>query len=82
MWLTSNRKPEPLRNWWDLFFADDSALVAHSPDSIQALVDRFASAARQFSLHINATKTECLYQPQSLWVKCPYPQEYPSTVSH
>ena len=47
----------------DLFFADDSALVAHSPDSIQALVDRFASAARQFSLHINIKKTECLYQP-------------------
>ena len=47
----------------DLFFADDSALVAHSPDSIQALVDRFASAARQFSLHINVKKADCLYQP-------------------
>ena len=47
----------------DFLFADDSALVAHSPDGIQALVDRFFSAARQFDLHINIKKTECLYQP-------------------
>ena len=47
----------------DLLFADDSALVAHTPDGIQVLVDRFATAARQFSLQINIEKTECLYQP-------------------
>ena len=33
----------------DLLFADDSALVAHTPYGIQALVDRFAISARQFS---------------------------------
>jgi hypothetical protein len=47
----------------DLLYADDSALVAHHPDDIQALVDRFVAAARQFSLKINIKKTECLYQP-------------------
>ena len=47
----------------DLLFADDSALVAHDSDDIQTLVDRFADAARMFSLKINIKKTECLYQP-------------------
>ena len=46
----------------DLIFADESALVAHSPDGIQALADRFAFAAKQFSLYINIKKTERLYQ--------------------
>ena len=46
----------------DLLFADDNALVAHSPDGIQALMNRFASAARQFSIHISIKKTNCLYQ--------------------
>lgn len=47
----------------DLLFADDSALVAHKLDEIQALVNSFATAAKEFSLKINIKKTECLYQP-------------------
>ena len=47
----------------EMLFADDSALVAHSEEDIQHLVDRFAGAATQFSLKINIKKTECLYQP-------------------
>ena len=46
-----------------MFFADDSALVAHDAESMQRLVDRFPSAADQFSLKINIKKTECLFQP-------------------
>ena len=43
----------------EMLFADDSALVAHDADSMQRLVDRFPSAADQFSLKINIKKTEC-----------------------
>ena len=46
----------------DLLFADDSTLVAHDSDGIQTPVDRFADAARMFSLKINIKKTDCLYQ--------------------
>ena len=46
-----------------LFFADDIALVAHTHNDIQTLVDRFATGAKQFSLQINIKQTECLYQP-------------------
>ena len=46
-----------------MLFADDIALVAHDAKSMQRLVDRFSSAADQFSLKINIKKTECLFQP-------------------
>ena len=46
-----------------MLFADDSALVAHDAKSMQRLVERFSSAADQFSLKINIKKTECLFQP-------------------
>ena len=42
---------------------DDCALVSHSTTDMQALVDKFAKAASQFSPKINIKKTECLYQP-------------------
>ena len=47
----------------DMLYADDSALVAHSVEDMQSLVEKFARAASQFSLQINIKKTECLYQP-------------------
>ena len=47
----------------ELLVADDSALVAHAPNDIQTLVDKFATAAKQFSLQINIKKTKCLFQP-------------------
>ena len=34
----------------NLLFADDNALVAHTLNDIQVFVDRFATAAKQFSL--------------------------------
>ena len=42
-----------------MLFTDNSA---HTRDEIQALVDRFATAARQFSLQINIKKTKFLYK--------------------
>ena len=49
----------------ELLFADDSALVAHSTEEIQKIVDAFSDASKKFGLKINIKKTEVLYQPNS-----------------
>ena len=49
----------------ELLFADDSALVAHSAEEIQNIVDAFSNASKKFGLKINIKKTEVLYQPNS-----------------
>ena len=49
----------------ELLFADDSALVAHSAEEIQRIVDAFANASSKFSLKINIKKTEVMFQPNS-----------------
>ena len=59
----------------ELLFADDSAIVAHTAEGTQALVDRFESAARRFGLKLNIKKTECLYQPSKLVVPPPMPSD-------
>ena len=46
-------------------FADDSALVAHSAEEMQKIVDAFSNASKKFGLKINIKKTEVLYQPNS-----------------
>ena len=47
----------------ELFFADDSALVATNPTVIQEIADRLSCAARHFGMKINVSKTGLLYQP-------------------
>ena len=47
----------------ELLFADDSALVAHTPEQMQLVIDAFSSASKKFGLQINIKKTEVLYQP-------------------
>ena len=49
----------------ELLFADDSALVAHSSEEMQKIVDAFSNASKKFGLKINIKKTEVLYQPNS-----------------
>ena len=49
----------------ELLFADDSALVAHSAEEMQKIVDAFSNASKKFGLKINIRKTEVLYQPNS-----------------
>ena len=49
----------------DLLFADDRALVAHSAEEMQKIVDAFSNASKKFDLKINIKKTEVLYQPNS-----------------
>ena len=47
----------------ELLFADDSALVAHSAEEMQKIVDAFSDAPNKFGLKIKIKKTEVLYQP-------------------
>ena len=49
----------------DLLSADDSALVAHSAEEMQQIVDAFSDVSKKFGLKINIKKTEVLYQPNS-----------------
>ena len=49
----------------ELLFADDSALVAHSAEKIQKIVDAFSDASKQFGLNITIKKIEVLYQLNS-----------------
>ena len=49
----------------EVLFADDSALVAHSAEEMQKIVDVFTDASKKFGLKINIKKTEVLYQPNS-----------------
>ena len=49
----------------ELLFADDNALVAHSAEEMQKMVDAFSDASKKFGLKINTKKTEVLYQPNS-----------------
>ena len=46
----------------ELLFADDSALVAHSAEEMQKLVDALSDASKKFGLKIIIKKTEVLYQ--------------------
>ena len=48
----------------ELLFADGNALVAHSAEEMQTLVDAFSDASMKFGLKINIKKTEVLYQPK------------------
>ena len=61
-WHTSERRPRLMR---ELLFADDTALVAHSAEEMQKIVDAFFDASKKFGLKINIKKTEVLYQPNS-----------------
>ena len=47
------------------FFADDSALIVHSADEIQKIVDVFATASPKFGLKFNIKKTEVMFHPNS-----------------
>ena len=48
----------------DLLYADDCALVAHSFEDAQHIVDQFSRACRRYGLTISIKKTEVLHQPK------------------
>ena len=47
----------------ELLFADDCALLAHTEEALQHIVNRFSDAAKNFGLTISLKKTEVLYEP-------------------
>ena len=49
----------------ELLFADDIALIAHSAEEMQKIVNAFSDASKKFGQEINIKKTEVLYQPMS-----------------
>ena len=49
----------------ELPLAYDGALVAHSAEEMQKIVDAFSDASNKFGLTFNVKKTEVLYQPNS-----------------
>ena len=55
----------------DLLFADDCALVAHTPAEVQLLFDRFSIAARRFGLTVSRQQ-KC---SQSASVRITYPTQ-------
>ena len=46
----------------ELLFADDCALLAHTEEALQHIVNRLSVAAKNFGLIISLKKTELLYQ--------------------
>ncbi|XP_066285623.1 uncharacterized protein [Branchiostoma lanceolatum] len=46
----------------DLLFADDCALLAHTEEALQTVVNYFAEACKAFGLTISLKKTEAMYQ--------------------
>ena len=47
----------------ELLFAYDCALLAHTEEALQHIVNRFSDTAKNFGLTISLKKTEVLYQP-------------------
>ena len=62
----------------ELFFADDSALIAHSAEDIQRIVDAFANVSSKFGLKINIKKTVVMFQPNSAMTM----EEDETTLNH
>ena len=46
----------------DMLFADDAAVTTHTQQELQALMDRFSQACKDFGLTINQNKTNVLGQ--------------------
>ena len=62
--------------------ADDSALIAHSAEEIQKIVDAFANALSKFGLKINIKKTEVVFQPNSTMTMEEEIIVYETTLNH
>ena len=56
----------------EMLFVDDAALVSHTQEGLQCLIDRFSKACKEFSLTISIKKTAVMAQdaeiPPSIYV--------------
>lgn len=48
----------------ELLFADDCALIAHTEDELQSILNDFERAASRYGLTISIKKTEVMFQPK------------------
>lgn len=48
----------------ELLFADDCALIVHTEDELQGILNDFARAASRYGLTISIIKTEVVFQPK------------------
>ena len=60
----------------EMLFANDIALVSHSAQYMQSLVEKFVRAASQFSLKINIKKTEYRYSKHGIKTIWSRPSQY------
>ena len=51
-----------LKCMWDFLFADDTAVVAHSAEELQQLMNHFSKACQDFGLTISLKKTQVMGQ--------------------
>ena len=66
----------------ELLFADDSALISHSAEKIQMIVDAFDNASSKFGLMINIKKAEVMFQPNSTMTMEEDINEDETTLNH
>ena len=52
----------------ELRFADDSALVAHSAEEMQKIMDAFSDTSKKFGPKINIKKTNPTLQEPERWI--------------
>ena len=52
----------PLKCMWDFLFADDAAIVAHSAEDLQQLLNHFSKACQDLGLTISLKKTQVIGQ--------------------
>ena len=65
----------------ELRFADDSALISHSAEEIQKIVDSFSNVLSKLGLKINIKKTEVMFQPNSTTTMEEYINVYETTLN-
>ena len=66
----------------EVFFADSSALIAHSAEEIQRIVDAFATASSMFDLKINIKKDKYDVPPELYHANNHCSTRYEQTFRH
>ena len=65
------RTKTSIRQVTELQYADDAALISHTPESMQHILDIFSNIYRALGLQINATKTEVMFHSNNVNQEAP-----------